>query len=294
MRRLAVLLGVLACPIVPAAVASLGASDPLPDPPGFIQAALRRVREDPFVRRQYSYTVHETESKLDSNGVATDTTESVYEIYPRVDGLPGYRRVIVRDGVPVGRRELEESDRRHQELVAEKTRELSRESPEERANRLRKQAERVHEWNDLVDEVYGLYDIRMLGREWLNGRPAIVFAFSPRSGGVAKTREGAMLQKCAGKAWVDEQEFEPTRVQVTAIDDFSMGFGLLTRIYRGSTALIERHKVNNEAWLPVRIEYSAHGRMLLKWLGFRVVSNFSDYRHYSAAGSTAVRSARQP
>ena len=50
----------------------------------------------------------------------------------------------------------------------------------------------------------------------------------------------------------------------------------------GTTATFERRKVNNEAWLPAKVTWTASGRLLLlRRLRIRGVSEFSGYKKFT-------------
>jgi hypothetical protein len=89
------------------------------------------------------------------------------------------------------------------------------------------------------------------------------------------------------RAWVSESDFELVRVEIEAIDDLSIGMGLLARIHKGTTATYQRRKVNNEIWLPSQVTWTAGARVLLvRRLRSRGISDFSGYRKFTVDTST--------
>lgn len=265
-----------------------GAAPPLPDLKTFVAQTRSHIRLDNLVRADYTCLQRETEVKLDGDGRPTGTSTRVYEIYPAAGGAGSYRRLVSRDGVPLPAAELAENDRRRQSEVEQQARAMQRENPGEREKRLRREAEERREHEALLDEVFRLMDFRMLGREWLAGRPTIVLAIQPRSGAKAVTRMGSMVQKVTGRVWVDERDFEAVRVEARAADDITYGLGLFARVYKGTTLLWERQKVNGEAWVPARLEIRASGRFLLfRRLGLHRVTDYFNYRRLTAASASA-------
>jgi hypothetical protein len=53
-------------------------------------------------------------------------------------------------------------------------------------------------------------------------------------------------------------------------------------VQKGSTVVMERRKINNEAWLPFRAEASINGKLLLlKGINIHELVEYSDYRKYT-------------
>ena len=81
---------------------------------------------------------------------------------------------------------------------------------------------------------------------------------------------------------MSESDYELVRVEIEAIKDLSIGMGILARVHKGTVASFERRKVNNEAWLPAKVTWTASGRVLLvRRLRLRGISEFSAYRKFS-------------
>lgn len=260
----------------------------LPDLATFLREVRRQIRLNSTAPSDYTCVERETEVKLDGDGHPTAKSTRTYEIYPAGAGAGPYRRLVSRDGVAVSASELAENDRKRQAEIEGRLRDRKRETPANRDKRLRREADGRREWEALVDEVFRSFDLRMLGRESLAGRPTIVLAFAARPGVTATSRVGSLMQKMAGKAWVDEQDFEPARVEAVAVDDLTYRFGMFARVYKGTTVVWERQKVNGETWVPVRLEIRANARVFLfRRLGLhRVVEDFN-YRRFTASTSSS-------
>ena len=84
-----------------------------------------------------------------------------------------------------------------------------------------------------MDDVVALLTFKMERRESVNGRDAIVIAFSPRPDADPETREGRIAKAFTGNVWVDEAAREVMRVEATAVDTISFGFGLIARLNEG-------------------------------------------------------------
>jgi hypothetical protein len=250
---------------------------PLPDLDAFKVEVRKRLRSDRLLQSQYTYVERREEIKVSKLGKVQAGPVKVYEVYPSAEPGNTYKRLISVDGVPLTPEELERNDRTHQRHVMER---LS-ETPAAREKRQRKEAEDRRKEALAVDELFQLYEIRALGREQLDGHDMIVFSLTPRPGYRPRTDEGKVMARVRAKAWVSEADYQVTRVTFDVIEDITYGLGLLGRLYKGSTGMMARRRVNNEVWLPARVEIRIAGRALLvRKFAVDSVTTWSDYRKF--------------
>lgn len=279
----------LTCLVLCLAVPISGQDRPLPDYQTFMAEARKRLQADDVRQSEYVYVETRREQKLDASGKATKETLDVWESYPALPNEMRWRRQTVKDGRPVPPDQLAKADRDRQKKVMDYANRLQREPEKVRAEEQRKRDEERRDTQRAVDDALRLYDIRMLGREVVSGYETIAFSFTPRKDARPQTREGKILRHFAGKAWVNESDYEVVRLEAEAIETASFGLGLLARVHKGSKAAFERRKVNGEQWLPARATYTASARvMLVKMLRIGGTSEFSDYRKFSVATQTTV------
>ena len=254
-------------------------SAPLPDQARFLQQVRSKLQSDRLLQKQYTYREKRTDVRLNDQGEVIGKSVKIFDVYPATSGAEAYKRPVSVDGVPVDREKLESGDRDHRNQVHERLRQLEHESPNQRERRLRFEAEDKRKENEMIDDAFRLYDFRMVGRERFGGYDAVLLTFVPMPGFEPRTSEGRMLKNFSGRAWVAERDCQLIRVEVEAIDDVSMGFGLLARFYKGSHVVFERRKVSDAVWLPSGLSYSAGGRVLLvKKLRVEGVREYSDYK----------------
>jgi hypothetical protein len=114
-----------------------------------------------------------------------------------------------------------------------------------------------------MDDVVAMLTFKMDRREMLNGRDTIVITFTPKPDGEPQTREGRIAKAFTGSAWVDEAAREVIRVDATAVDTISFGYGLIARLNKGSTVTLRREAIDGRLWLPTSIRFAGEGRALL-------------------------------
>ena len=273
-KSLALLLLVPCFPVLP-----LSAKEkPLPDPVSFIAEFRKTLHSDDKLLSQYTYTEKETSDTLDSKGNVKKSEVNVYQVFNAEEDWKSYTRQIVKNGVPVSEKELEKKDREEKERVEKETNKREKKSE---AERQKEKAKADREEQEILDDVFALYDLQFVRRDILNGISTILVAFKPKTDFKAKTREGKILQHIGGNAWIAEDDHELARLEAEIIDPISIGAGILAKLNKGSTLVFERRKINDEIWLPVKSEATLNAKVLMmKGYNLREVSEYSDHKKF--------------
>ena len=251
----------------------------LPDAKTFIEDFRKALHTDRTLLSQYTYTEKETKTTLDSKGKTTKTETNVYEVIRGAEEWRTYRRHISKNGVPLSDKELEKQDRKEQERVEKETRRRANQSAKERQEETAKEDRKERE---VIDEVFAVYDVQLVRREILDGISTILVAFKAKPGYKPRSREGKLLQHIAGQAWIAEDDHQLAKLEAEIIDTISIGAGLLAKVQKGSRLNFERRKINDEIWLPVRVDASLNGRLLLlKGINQHEVTEYSDHKKYT-------------
>jgi len=269
-----------------ALLANLAAQDrPLPDYDTFAANVKVHLAVDEERQSGYMFLERRTEQKLDSSGKTTSESVKVFEVYPGLPGEERYRRLIEEDGKPVPPAKLAEKDRERQKEAEDYARRIANPSQSQKAaQETEKQRRR---YKAAVDDLFRIYDIRMLRRESIDGHATIFATLVPKTGVKPLTDDGKVMQHFAARAWVSESDYELVRVEIEAIQPLSIGLGLLARVQKGTVASFQRRRVNNEIWLPEKVTWTASARvLLLKQLRLRGISEFSGYRKFGVDTST--------
>lgn len=184
--------------------------------------------------------------------------------------------------MPESPRKLEDADRKHREKLLEWIHDRQAESPSVRGRRVLKERREREQEERIMDDILRVYDIRLVRREEVRGRPAIVLTLTPRPGVKPSVEDAAPMTKLRGRAWVDERDFEVVRADLESTDTINLGWGLLARIGSGTTLSFERQKVNDEVWLPARVTAHPKARIaLVKRFDAEIISDYSDYRKFT-------------
>jgi hypothetical protein len=261
---------------------------PLPDYDTFAAQVKKHLATDEERQSGYTFLERRVEEKLDRSGRTKEQTVKVFEVYPGLPGEERYRRLVEENGKPVPPAKLARQDRARRDQAEEYARTLTNVSRQQAAAREYEKARR--EYDAAIDDLFRIYDIRMIRREPIDGHATILATLTPRRGVKPLTDDGDIMRHFKARAWISESDYELVRVEIEAIDTLSFGLGLLARVHKGTVATYERRKVNNEAWLPAEVTWTASARVaLVRRLRLRGVSEFSDYRKFTVDTSTTYK-----
>jgi hypothetical protein len=277
------------------ATSSAAQMRPLPDPQPFLEQVKKRLQPDEERQSGYMYVQTQRTEKLDKAGRSTSESVTVAESYPGLPGEGRWNREISKDGQPVPPLELEKLDADRRKHVEEYARKLASNPTQLRASEATIREKRRREAAESVDDVYRVFEIRMTGRETVDGHDTIAFTLTPRANAKPATRAGNIMRNFSGRAWISESDYELVRLELEAIDTVSIGFGLLARLHKGSQLWFQRRKINDEVWLPASAKYSFSARVgLLAVLRRGGSVEFSNYKKFSVDTTTVIGAPRKP
>ena len=270
-----------------AATAALGAQRPLPDQESFLKETREHLQTDRTLQSSYVYVETRRELKLDKSGRTTDESIKVFENYPGLPGQERWERLISENGRPVSPDTLAKQDRERQKKAEEMAQRLAENATKERARQQGDYQKFRRERDEMLSDVFSVFDIRMTGREPVEGHDTIAFSLTPKPGAQPRTREGDQMRHFRVHAWVSEDDHELVKLEAEAIDNLSFGLGVLAKLHKGARLSFLRRKVNGEVWLPAVVNYSGSARVgLLVMLRRSGTSEFSAYRKYNVDTSS--------
>jgi hypothetical protein len=261
-------------------------SRPLPELNSFLSGIKENLKSDRNLLSEYTYTMRSDTQYLDRENRVKKTETREYEVYPSLDEDKAYQKLISKDGKPLNPKQLADQDREYSRNAEARAQRLSRESKNDRDQRLAKGAEEKRKEREVIEDLLKLYQFSILGRESVDDRSAIRLQFTPRTDYEPRTADAKILKKLRGYALISEEDMQIVRVSVELIDDYALGLGLLARVHKGSQLTFVRRKVNNEIWLPAEFHFVGSARaFLLKQFRIEATSVFSDYKKYSVSSS---------
>jgi hypothetical protein len=253
----------LAAPILALAVAisTLGAQErPLPDANAVFAAARENLARAGRVQDEFAYKERRTQVHTNPFGRLGTGGTLLYELTPHPTGVGFTRRLLERDGKPLAMPEVEHIGQRRRERT---------QSPSS------------------VEDTAAVLSFALDRRVTLDGRPTLLVTFTPKRDARPRTRAGRIARSFNGKIWIDEATREVVRVEGTAIESISYGFGLVARLGEGTVATLVREPVTEDLWLPTSLRFKGEGRaLLLRKLNVDFAIDWFDYRRIAAAESS--------
>jgi hypothetical protein len=255
-------------------------------PPEQIRELLRRAEEKDVEndRRQRDYTYIEREERhhLDGHGgikKVESRTSEILEIY----GEP-VERLTAKDDKALSSGEAKKEDEKIQKIIDKR----KNESDGDRRKRQEKEDKGREEDRKFVLEIADAFNFRLIGSEFVNDHDTWVLEGEPRPSYEPKSRGAKMLSKFKGRVWIDKAEAQWVKLDVTAIDTISVGF-VLARIHKGTRAMVEMTRVNDEVWLPRHVQFHIDLRLaLLKNYDEDVEQTFRDYKKFRSDSRITV------
>src|SRR5688572_9313577 len=125
---------------------------PLPDPGTFYAAVRENLARAQQVTHRYAYKERRTDLHTNPFGRIGTAGTRVTEVYPSANTELTYRRLVERNGVPVGAEELAEQDRAYRRHVADVKQRADRRTADDR-RRAEEDAAARQRANAMIDDV---------------------------------------------------------------------------------------------------------------------------------------------
>jgi hypothetical protein len=206
-----------------------------------------RMLESRGLLDRYGYFEEDTEIQLDPSGAEESRETRVYVVSPAPPGGVSDSRLLTVNGKEPSPDEREEDEERR----ADDKSDASRESRDDRQRRRR----------EAVEDLRRGLTVQITGHEAIGGHQTTILAFEPRPGARLHSRMGLFIRAMRGRIWVTPAG-EIVQIEAELVDNVSVGWGLIARIWKGSS-LRARQQALNGAWLPHELTAEAQGRTLL-------------------------------
>lgn len=245
----------------------------------FLKKVRDAVRLDYELHKEFTYIERRRDIRLSPLGKVTVGPVRTFEVYP--SSIPGrtYKRLIAVDGKPLDPADLAKRDAEREKSLAETRAETAR----TRAQRLEEEAEETRERNAVLDDALAVFQVTFVGRRVVEGQRLLVGNVTARPHARVSTREGKWMKQFAGEVWISESDYQVARLDMRAVDDVSIGWGIVGRVHKGSRFVFARRKVE-DTWLPSEVTFDATGRTLLfRKFEVHTTTTFSDYRRIAQA-----------
>jgi hypothetical protein len=201
--------------------------------------------------------------------VKVDPKESlVKEIFETKDG--DVARLLEKDGKPLPPEdEQAELDRLNHLL----------EHPEVQEHRHKKEQEDSARGDEMVRMLPDAFLFTYNGMvEGPNG-PCYRLEFKPNPAFTPPDREGEVYHGMVGELWVDQAQLRLAKIDAHLISDVNFGWGVLGRLYKGGSILVENSDVGLHHWETIHMKLQLQGKLLMmKSVDYSTTEDSSDFK----------------
>jgi hypothetical protein len=108
--------------------------------------------------------------------------------------------------------------------------------------------------------------------------PAFRLSLKPNPNFNPPDRQAEVYAGMAGELWIDQQRERMVKLDVHLIDDVNFGWGILGKLYKGGSILVQQEDVGNDHWEQNHFKLDLHGKALIfKPLEFEITEDETDF-----------------
>lgn len=275
------------------------AAGPVPQPltpeqVRLLERARDNIVADDAAMERYAYTL-ERRSYDVSFGKVRNGDVKLYEVGPSpFEAGRSWRRLVALNGMSLSPAELRRDEEKARRAAADRERRLARETMPQRARRVANEAKEAEEERQRLEDVTRVFRFESLGREVRDGRAVLAVHITTRPEARTLTDAGPLMKKWRGRGWVDETDAQVIEIQLEAVEDINIGWGMIGHVNRGSTALYRRGRLPDGTWMPLEARFRGTGRTLLL-IPFQIETwaKYKDYRPVTATAAGQAAGARR-
>jgi len=232
--------------------------------------------------RNYTYKQRTETHELNKDGSVKKTESETAEEFV-LFGKDVERRIAKNDQ-PLSEKDAKKEEEKIQKIIDK----YSNESVADRRKREAEYDKNTEEDRKFVREVTEAFNFKLLPEETVNERTSCVYDFEPRPGFKPTVKFADKLEKVRGRLWIDKEEKQWSRVDVDVLDTISFGL-FLARIHKGSNFHLEQIKVNDDIWLPKKVDVKVDVRALIfVSANVDVGVVYSDYRKFTSSSKITM------
>jgi hypothetical protein len=257
------------------------------DPREIVRRSVQLMDQNMAIARNYTFLERSETRELDSDAHVKTRKILLYDV-TILEGSP-YSRLVGKDDHPLS----PEEERVERKKLADSIAQRRKETPAERARRIADWEKKRQREREPLDELPDAFNFQMAGEGQIDGRDAWIIDATPRSGYRGRSAMAKLFPKFRGKLWIDKADYQWVKTEAEATDNISWGL-FIARLSKGARLDIQMTRVNDEVWLPKRIEAKASARLaLVKKYRIESDTSFSNYRKFQVE-SKVVSATPQP
>lgn len=238
--------------------AALGQNDDAArDPVALVRRASQNELKTEHGNHPYRYQLH----KIDDSKVTTK------EIVETKDG--DVARLVAVDDKPLDPEARQTEIDRLKNLFAH---------PELQAHRHKKEQEDSDRANEMLRMLPDAFIYKYEGMVDGPNGPCHRLSFQPNPNFDPPDREGQVYHGMAGELWIDKGQERMVKLDAHLIADVDFGWGILGRLYKGGSILVEQADVGEHHWETTHMKLSLTGKaLMIKPLSFQTTEDASHF-----------------
>jgi hypothetical protein len=179
-------------------------------------------------------------------------------------------RLLERDGKPLTPEEDQAELDRLNNILAH---------PEVQEHRHKKEQEDNARGDEMVRMLPDAFIYTFAGMVDAPSGPCYRLEFKPNPAFTPPDREGEVYHGMVGELWVDQGQERLAKIDAHLISDVNFGWGVLGRLYKGGSILVENQDVGLHHWETVHMKLRLQGKLLMmKSVDYSTTEDFSDFR----------------
>jgi hypothetical protein len=208
--------------------------------------------------RSFSYVQHKVEPKGSTVKQIVETKEG------------DVARLIEKDGKPLPPEEEQAETDRLNHLLAH---------PEVQEHRHKKEQEDSARGDEMVRMLPDAFLFTYEGMIEGPSGPCYRLSFKPNPAFTPPDREGEVYHGMVGELWVDQAQLRLAKIDAHLISDVNFGWGVLGRLYKGGSILVQNSDVGLHHWETIHMKLQLQGKLLMmKSVDYSTTEDFSDFK----------------
>jgi hypothetical protein len=115
----------------------------------------------------------------------------------------------------------------------------------------------------LNEDLVSRFEFTMVGRESLNGRPALVVDFVPANKTLPERNlKERFINKAAGRIWIDAADYSLVKADLHLTQQVNVGWGLVGAVWKFHYGF-ERERTPDGLWFPSEVDWHLEGREVI-------------------------------
>lgn len=135
--------------------------------------------------------------------------------------------------------------------------------PEIQAHRMKREQADASRADEMVRLLPNAFVYQFEGMVQGPGGPCYRLSMKPNPDFKPPDREAEVYHGMAGELWIDQKEERMVKLNMHLIDDVNFGWGIVGRLYKGGTIVVQQHDVGQNHWEQDLLRLNLEGKILL-------------------------------